>query len=261
VTALLTPAYKLTVADRMVDTTDEPRASTVVELSVELSMDTPADRVVLELGQLQQHQGEKGLVGAGLQVQTRLADADDGAEKVLDAGGQPHHLVGLELGQIDDDVGVEEVAGDLQLVESAAPGTDLDRFGKGGEGGAGLLDHRQDAAAHRHLTGGADSGRVADRDDAAGLLRQADDGADDLRVGGHRLLRRFAGEHVRLEQHLLPRADEGRHPAQGSEQALDGGFDLRPMVVGGGLQDNPLLHPASSRMCSRRRRGPSNSQK
>lgn len=59
-TALLTPAYRLTVADRVVDTTDEPRASTVVELTVELSMETPADRFVLELAQVGSFQPEMG---------------------------------------------------------------------------------------------------------------------------------------------------------------------------------------------------------
>jgi phage protein D len=58
--ALLTPAYRLTVGDRVVDTTDEPRASTVVELAVELSMDAPADRFVLELAQVGSFQPELG---------------------------------------------------------------------------------------------------------------------------------------------------------------------------------------------------------
>lgn len=46
------PAYKLTVGDRVVDTTDEPQASTVVELGVDLDMEIPADRVLATLGQV-----------------------------------------------------------------------------------------------------------------------------------------------------------------------------------------------------------------
>lgn len=57
---MLTPAYRLTVGDRVVDTTDEPKASTVVELAVELSMDTPADRFVLELAQVGSFQPRMG---------------------------------------------------------------------------------------------------------------------------------------------------------------------------------------------------------
>jgi phage protein D len=49
---MLTPAYKLTIGKKRVDTTHEPKASTVVELRVELDMDTPADRFVVVLGQV-----------------------------------------------------------------------------------------------------------------------------------------------------------------------------------------------------------------
>jgi phage protein D len=49
---LLTPAYKLTIGKKLVDTTQEPKASTVVDLRVELDMDTPADRFTVVLGQV-----------------------------------------------------------------------------------------------------------------------------------------------------------------------------------------------------------------
>ena len=41
---MLKPAYKLTLGGQLVDTADEPRASTVVDLEVRLDMDIPADR-------------------------------------------------------------------------------------------------------------------------------------------------------------------------------------------------------------------------
>lgn len=47
---MLTPAYKLTIGRKVVDTTDEPQASTVVDLTVTLDMDTPADSFTLVLG-------------------------------------------------------------------------------------------------------------------------------------------------------------------------------------------------------------------
>lgn len=47
---MLTPAYKLTLGRKLVDTTDEPKASTVVDLNVALDMDTPADSFTLVLG-------------------------------------------------------------------------------------------------------------------------------------------------------------------------------------------------------------------
>jgi len=49
---MLRPAYKLTVGDRIVDITDEPQASTVVDLTVSVDMDTPADCFTLVLGQV-----------------------------------------------------------------------------------------------------------------------------------------------------------------------------------------------------------------
>jgi phage protein D len=47
---MLRPAYKLTIGDKVVDTTDEPQASTVVDLTVALDLDTPADSFTLVLG-------------------------------------------------------------------------------------------------------------------------------------------------------------------------------------------------------------------
>ncbi len=47
---VLTPAYKLTLGRKVIDTTDEPKASTVVDLTVKLDMDTPADSFTLVLG-------------------------------------------------------------------------------------------------------------------------------------------------------------------------------------------------------------------
>lgn len=49
---MLTPAYKLTIGRRVVDTTGEPKASTVVDLMVSLDMETPADSFTLLLGQV-----------------------------------------------------------------------------------------------------------------------------------------------------------------------------------------------------------------
>jgi len=49
---MLQPAYKLTIGDGIVDTTDEPQASTLVDLLVSLDMDAPADGFTLVLGQV-----------------------------------------------------------------------------------------------------------------------------------------------------------------------------------------------------------------
>lgn len=49
---MLTPAYKLTIGNKVINTTDKPQASTVVELVVTLDMDTPADSFMLVMGQV-----------------------------------------------------------------------------------------------------------------------------------------------------------------------------------------------------------------
>lgn len=49
---MLNPAYKLTIGNSVVDTTDKPQASTVVDLIVALDLDTPADSFTLVLGQV-----------------------------------------------------------------------------------------------------------------------------------------------------------------------------------------------------------------
>lgn len=49
---LLHPAYKLTLGDKIIDTTDEPQASTVSSLTVALDMDAPADSFTLLMGQV-----------------------------------------------------------------------------------------------------------------------------------------------------------------------------------------------------------------
>lgn len=47
---MLKPAYKLTIGHKVIDTTDEPKASTVVDLQVALDLDTPADSFTLVMG-------------------------------------------------------------------------------------------------------------------------------------------------------------------------------------------------------------------
>lgn len=49
---MLTPAYKFTICHQVVDTTDEPRASAVVDLTVTFHMDAPVDSSTLVLGQV-----------------------------------------------------------------------------------------------------------------------------------------------------------------------------------------------------------------
>lgn len=49
---MLTPAYKLSIGDRVVDSTEEPRASALTDLTVALDMDAPADSFTLVMGRV-----------------------------------------------------------------------------------------------------------------------------------------------------------------------------------------------------------------
>lgn len=49
---MLNPNYKIILGRKFIDTTDEPKASNVTDLSVSLDMDTPADSVILHLGNI-----------------------------------------------------------------------------------------------------------------------------------------------------------------------------------------------------------------
>lgn len=51
-TALLTPAYKLTIGHHVTDSTAEPKTSATTDLIVSLDMDRPLDGATLELGQV-----------------------------------------------------------------------------------------------------------------------------------------------------------------------------------------------------------------
>ncbi len=76
---MLTPAYKLTLGERIVDTTDEPQASTVVSLTVALDLEAPADSCTLVMGQVGRFRPAKG---DGVAIELGYAD-NGGLTQVL----------------------------------------------------------------------------------------------------------------------------------------------------------------------------------
>ena len=68
---MLTPAYKLTIGRKVVNTTHEPKASTVVDLMVSLGMETPADSFTLMVGQVN---GLKPALGEEAKIELGYAD-------------------------------------------------------------------------------------------------------------------------------------------------------------------------------------------
>ena len=78
---MLTPAYKLTLGRQAVDSTREPRASTLVDLTVALDLDTPADGFTLALGNVGSLAAARGDA-----VAIDLGYADDGGFERVMAG-------------------------------------------------------------------------------------------------------------------------------------------------------------------------------
>ncbi|HEY9639992.1 MAG TPA: hypothetical protein V6C57_05880 [Coleofasciculaceae cyanobacterium] len=68
------PAYKLIMGRKVIDTTDEPKASTVIDLTVNLDLDTPADRLTLILGQVGHFQPARD---DEVKVELGYADGED----------------------------------------------------------------------------------------------------------------------------------------------------------------------------------------
>ncbi len=78
---MITPAYKLTLAHKLIDTTDEPKASTVVDLNITLDMDTPADSFTLILGNVGRFRPARGD-----EAKIELGYADNGGLTQVMAG-------------------------------------------------------------------------------------------------------------------------------------------------------------------------------
>lgn len=78
---MLTPAYKLTIGRKVIDTTDEPKASTVVDLNVALDIETPADSFTLVFGNVGSFKPSRDD-----ETKIELGYADNGGLKQVIAG-------------------------------------------------------------------------------------------------------------------------------------------------------------------------------
>ncbi len=95
---MLTPAYKLTLGGQRVDTTDEPQASTVVDLEVALDMETPADRFTLVLGQvgsLNPEREDDATIELGDAADDELTQVMSGTVLTVSPGLETSRIVGL----------------------------------------------------------------------------------------------------------------------------------------------------------------------
>jgi phage protein D len=92
------PAYKLTIGGKVVDTTGEPRASTLVGLTVALDLDTPADGFTLVLGNadgLKPARDDKAAVELGYADDGALTQVMTGTVATVEPGLATTRVIGI----------------------------------------------------------------------------------------------------------------------------------------------------------------------
>lgn len=158
---MLRPAYRLTLGDQIVDTTDEPKASTTVELLVRLDVDTPADGFTVV-------QGQVGGTAPAAQDDASIAlgYTDTDLELVLTGrvtdvvpGFETKRISGLSTADLllrhhENETFEATTAGDLVTELAQRAGVDTDRVDDGVDLPAYVVDRRRSVAAHiRDLAG------------------------------------------------------------------------------------------------------------
>jgi hypothetical protein len=154
---VLRPAYRITIGDHVIDTTDEPKASTVVELVIRLDLDTPADGFTIVQGQVG---GLKAAPGNDASIELGYAGDDNGLVRVLtgtvvdvEPGLELKRIAGLSLGNallrtFVDKTYEDTNAGDIVRALAGEASVDVERVEDGLQFPAYVVDGRRDAAQH-----------------------------------------------------------------------------------------------------------------
>jgi len=156
--ALLKPAYKLTIGGKVIDTTDEPKASIVVDMKIVLDLDTPADSFTFQLGNVGTFRPARED-----EVKIELGYADDGGFTQVLKGTVEHVLPDLTITKVSGYSGADALLRTFveQTYESKSAGAivrDLaDKAGltvataeDGIEFPAYVVDGRRSAYLHMH---------------------------------------------------------------------------------------------------------------
>ena len=182
--------------------------------------------------------GERLPVDAGAHMPLRLPVADDATEEVLDGEGQEHLAVGLELGEVHDDVRPDGVLGDLDCAERFADvNADgiLERPTLAVEAAKGVTDpaHPEEQVEAAHC------GAVGDKGTGAPFVAVFHDGPDDGGMGENGLARQRRGEEVRFDQDATAAPDlfsshRLHHPEDHGPEGVE--------VIGRMADDHTHLH-------------------
>jgi hypothetical protein len=154
---VLRPAYRIVIADHVVDTTAEPKASTTLELVVRLDMDTPADGFTICQGQVG---GLRAVPGDDASIELGYADDQAGLQRVVtglvvavDPDLETKRIVGHStadalLRTYVDKTFEDGTAGDVVRSLANDAGLDVERVEDGPALPAYVVDGRRNAARH-----------------------------------------------------------------------------------------------------------------
>jgi phage protein D len=184
--ALLRPAYALTLGRRRVDTTSEPRASTIVSLTVALDLDVPADTATLELGrigQLEPALDDDATIELGYVDDPSLTTVLTGTVGVVDPGLVTSTVViysgaAALLRSVANETFENKTAGDIVRDLARRAGVGVGTVEAGSQFPAYVVDGRRGAFAH-----------VLDLAQLCGLDAYVDSGGDVV-------MERFTGGHA-----------------------------------------------------------------
>lgn len=153
---MLTPAYELQFGQRVINTTTEPQASTVVALTVACDLDTPADSVTLELGQVGSFRPaleERLTVALGYAGDDALTQVFSGALVAVTPGLLTLRAVGLSpihrlLHHFADETFEDRRAGEIVRALADRAGVAVAEIEEGSAFPAYVIDGRRSFYAH-----------------------------------------------------------------------------------------------------------------
>lgn len=154
---MLRPAYRIVLGDHVVDTTQEARASTAVELTVRLDLDTPADGFTLcqgQVGGLRPKPGDDASIDLGYaDDQTGLVRVLTGLVVAVEPGLETKRITGHSTGDkllrtFVDKTFEDTTAGDIVRVLAGEAGIDVDSVEDGPPLPAYVIDGRRPVARH-----------------------------------------------------------------------------------------------------------------
>ncbi|WP_040407069.1 hypothetical protein [Amycolatopsis nigrescens] len=152
---MLRPGYRIVIGDHVVDTTEEPKASTAIELSVRLDMDTPVDGFTLVQGQvggLRAEPGDDASIDLGY-ADGELTRVCTGLVVAVEPGLETKRITGHATGDrllraFTDKTFEDTTAGDIVRALAASAEVEIERVEDGVAFPAYVVDGRRNAARH-----------------------------------------------------------------------------------------------------------------